>query len=112
MIVRFLLVVEGNSDAALVPHLQVVCVDCGASEAIGIAPDFSRLPRPPARDIRSKLKAALALEPSVNLIFIHRDADARTEDRRRIEIEGAAEDWKTRTAMKHLTCRDPPQWNG
>ena len=90
MKVRFVLVCEGASDAGLVPHLQVLCVHCGASEAIGISPDFMRLPKPPGGALKSRLEAALALEPSAHLAFVHRDADSRDETPRIDEINVAA----------------------
>lgn len=92
MNIRFVLVCEGSSDTGLVGHLQFLCVQCGASEATGTAPDFSMLPRPVARDVRSKVSAALALDPSANLVFVHRDADARSEQRRKREIERGSAD--------------------
>ena len=91
MKVRFALVCEGPSDAGLAAHLQTVCVDCGAEEAVGTVPDFARLPRPPAHDVASRITAALALDPAANLIFVHRDADSRSERARVREIEAAAE---------------------
>lgn len=90
MIVRFALVCEGSSDSALAEHLQLLCVECGASEAVGTAPDFTLLPRPPGHDVRSRITAALALDPSANLVFVHRDADRRSEDRRLAEIRDAS----------------------
>jgi len=89
MNIRFVLVCEGTSDEGLVPHLQFLCVECGASEAIGVAADFSRLPISPGRSLASRLNAAKALEPSANLLFVHRDADSRVETARLSEISQA-----------------------
>jgi hypothetical protein len=91
MNVRFVLVCEGASDSGLAVHLQILCVECGASEAIGTAPDFSLLPNPPGHDVKSRITAALRLDPAANLVFVHRDADGRTERRRLREITGASE---------------------
>jgi hypothetical protein len=91
MKVRFALVCEGPSDAALAAHLQTVCVHCGADEAVGTVPDFGRLPRPPAHDVASRITAALALDPAANLVFVHRDADSRSTRARVREIQIAAE---------------------
>jgi hypothetical protein len=94
MNVRFVLVCEGSSDSGLVAHLQILCVECGAAEAIGTAPDFSRLPHPPGHDVTSRIAAALALDPAANLVFVHRDADDRSESRRLAEIRKATEHFK------------------
>ena len=89
MKVRFVLVCEGSSDAGLVPHLQGLCVKCGASEAIGSWPDMSRLRKPP-KGLRDRLATAIGLEPSVNLVFAHRDADSADESIRIAEIKTSA----------------------
>jgi hypothetical protein len=96
MRVVFVLVCEGTSDAGLVPHLRDLCVRCGATEAIGSAPDMTRLRNPP-EGLRDRLTAALDLEPSANLVFAHRDADEPTEDRRIAEIETASQGLRART---------------
>ena len=67
-----------------------MCVKCGASEATGLAPDMRRLRRPP-KGLANKLSTALLLEPSANLVFAHRDADATDEAPRVDEIKTAAE---------------------
>jgi hypothetical protein len=85
----FLFVGEGPSDAALIPHLEELCILCGAAEAAGVAPDLGSLPQKPSRTVRSKLRAALALEPSANLIFVHRDADSIDPEPRYREISRA-----------------------
>lgn len=86
MKVRFLLVGEGATDLRLVPILRTVCVECGAAEASGIAPDLSRLPTRVGKTVRAQVEAALGLEPDANVVFVHRDADDRSSDRRRAEI--------------------------
>jgi hypothetical protein len=91
MKVHFVLICEGSSDEALIPHLRSLLVDCGAEEATGTAPDWNRLPRRVARDIGSKVRAALRLESQLDLLFIHRDADSPDADLRYREIsEGVA----------------------
>lgn len=88
--VFFLFVGEGPSDAALVPHLQELCILCGADEAVGVAPDLGSLPQPPAsKKVVDKLPAALELEPSADLIFVHRDADSIDPEPRYREISEA-----------------------
>ncbi len=87
--VFFLFVGEGPSDAALVPHLEELCVLCGADEASGVAPDLGSLLEEPARKVRPKLQAAMALEPNADLIFVHRDADSTDPEPRYREISKA-----------------------
>lgn len=87
--IHFLLVAEGSSDDALIPHLETLCIDQGATEVTGTAPDFERLPESIGHTVQAKLAAAIQLEPSANLIFIHRDADTRDPKPRYDEIAGA-----------------------
>lgn len=88
--VRFLFVGEGTTDEELVVHLERCCVLAGADEASGVAPDFSRLPYYVGRTVAAKLEEALQqLEPNVNLVFVHRDADSRDPAPRHDEIRRA-----------------------
>ncbi len=99
MRIHFVLVCEGSSDEALIPHLRALLVDCGATEATGVAPDYSRLPQAISRDLESKIRAALHLEGPADMLFIHRDADSRDPEPRYEEIEkgvtaaGYTEQW-------------------
>ncbi len=88
----FVFVGEGTTDAALVSHLEDLCVLCGAVEATGIAPDLGRLPQKVGREVSAQVKAAVALEPNANLIFAHRDADSVDSALRHQEINEAFED--------------------
>lgn len=85
----FLFVGEGSSDAALVPHLEDLCLLCGADEATGLAPNLESMPRKISRTVREKLHAAMELEPNADLIFVHRDADSTDPDPRYSEIHSA-----------------------
>lgn len=86
MFVHFLFIGEGTSDGGLIPHLESLCIEAGATEAMGVAPDFRRLSKPIGNSVEAKLRAALALEPEANLIFVHRDADGRDGNPRYTEI--------------------------
>lgn len=88
--VSFLLVCEGSSDAALVPHLEELCILCGADEVTGVAPDLALVPEV-GHTVAAKVEVALRLEPGVDLIFVHRDADGLDPRPRRAEIEAALE---------------------
>lgn len=91
MRIRFLLVCEGSSDRGLVPHLEALCVRAGAKEAMGEAPDLSRLPSPPSRASEAKVAEALRHVGDVNLIFIHEDSDGRDVDEMRERIRERVE---------------------
>lgn len=108
MKVRFVLVCEGSSDAGLVPHLQSLCVKCGASEAIGSWPDMSRLRKPP-KGLRDRLSTAIGLEPSVNLVFAHRDADSADESCRIAEIGTSAQGLRVQT-VPVVPIRETEAW--
>ena len=79
MRVRFLLICEGSSDAALVSHIQALLIECGASEADGAA-SFR------GRRVGDKVRLGLQYYGSVNLLFVHRDADRANPDSRYGEI--------------------------
>jgi len=87
MRVHFVLVCEGPSDEALVSHLRELLIECGVTEATGLAPDYSRLPDAVSRDLKSKIKAAILLESEADLLFVHRDADSRRPEPRYDEIK-------------------------
>ena len=85
MTIRFLLICEGSSDAALVSHIQALLIDCGASEADGVASYRGRR-------VSDKVRIGLQYDRSVNLLFVHRDADTMDPDTRYDEIrEGVTE---------------------
>ena len=86
MRVHFLLLSEGSSDEALIPHLRSLLVHCGADEVTGAAPDFRRLPKSASRTIETKVRTALLLEEHVDLLFVHRDADSSDPEPRYVEI--------------------------
>lgn len=90
--VRFLFIGEGTTDDELVVHLERCCVLAGADEAGGVAPDFSRLPHPTGRTVAAKLRSALQLEPNVDVVFVHRDADSRDPAPRHDEIYQAVQE--------------------
>ena len=85
MTIRFLLICEGSSDTALVSHIQALLIDCGASEADGFASYRGRR-------VSDKVRIGLQYDRSVNLLFVHRDADTMDHDTRYDEIrEGVTE---------------------
>jgi hypothetical protein len=90
MRVYFVLIAEGSSDRGMVRHLEALCIEAGADEASGSAPDFSRV-FGVGNSLRDRFRAAIELEPSANLFFLHRDADSRDHKPRHIEIREAIE---------------------
>lgn len=83
---RFLFITEGPSDLMLTGHIESLFIELGADEASAVKMDLSQLPTPPGRTIREKVDAAIALEPNVNYIVIHRDGDSVGVDARELEI--------------------------
>lgn len=91
MTIRFLFVGEGSSDLALVRPLEDLCILMGAAEVRSTAPDFRRRPLQPGHTVSDKLEAALGLDPEVNLVFVHRDADSLARGNRLEEIQQASD---------------------
>lgn len=91
MRIRFALISEGSSDRGLVNHLEALCRRAGATEVEGNAPDLSRLPNPIGKSVVDQLQAMLKLEPGVDLIFIHRDADEPDDAAVRVVIDRGVE---------------------
>jgi hypothetical protein len=106
MQVHFVFIGEGSSDEGMLPHLESLCIDAGATEVTGVAPDFSRLPSSIGRTVEAKLRAALTLEPEANLFFVHRDADARAGAHRYAEVDVAV---KACACDRTLVCVVPVQ---
>ena len=91
MTVRFLLVCEGSSDAALVQHIRRLLVEYGQSDPEGMSWDKGRL-------LTDKIRGGLQYVGDCDLLFVHRDADASEEtpsagpQRRYDEIDQAVSD--------------------
>lgn len=90
MTIHFVFIGEGSSDEGLMPHLANLCIDAGATEVTWAELDFRRLPGSLGHTVEAKINAALVYEPNANLIFVHRDADARCGSDRHREIASAA----------------------
>ena len=89
MQIRFLFVGEGPFDDYLVTHLRRCCILAGADEAEDVTIPIAKLGDRIGRKVTEKLTFALALEPNVNLVFVHRDADAVDPEPRHEEIREA-----------------------
>lgn len=85
---RYTLVTDGSSDAALLPILTWLLIEHGIDIAIQSQwADLGRL-RIPTKGLYHKIELALELYPC-DLLFIHRDAENQSHEQRRQEIAQA-----------------------
>lgn len=85
---RYSLVSDGSSDAALLPILSWLLRQNGVSRAVQPSlADLRRLPKPP-KSLVDKIRIALDLYPC-ELLFVHRDAERQPFQQRKDEIEQA-----------------------
>ena len=91
------LVTEGPSAHALLYPLQDLCLECGATEASGIAPDLRRLRYKVGGRVVDKLQVVLSLVPSVDMIFVHTAMLTRPIPNRAIS--------KSTSLGRYETCR-------
>ena len=91
MTFRFLLVCEGSSDAALIPHIRRLLIRFEQTD-----PEGSYWARP--NPLADKIREGLHHSGGCDLLFVHRDADASQEtrsagpERRYAEIDAAVRD--------------------
>lgn len=82
---RYSLVSDGSSDAALLPILSWLLrenrVNCAIQASLA---DLRRLPNPP-ENLKTKVQLALDLYPC-DLLFVHRDSEKQPVEQRRREI--------------------------
>jgi hypothetical protein len=83
-IVTFALLREGTSDEGLVPHLGELIVRAGAHAVTGS-------PRGYKGTTAERLSQVMAEETSVDIVFVHRDADTRDSTHRRLEVSHAVQ---------------------
>lgn len=85
---RYTLVSDGSSDAALLPILSWLLRENGVERAIQPAlADLRRLPMPP-KSLEQKVRLGLELYPC-DLLFVHRDSERQPLSQRRAEIQHA-----------------------
>ena len=90
---RFLLLCEGTSDRALVPHLRQLLSYCGAVEVVGTAVALANVRDPEdggSSVLERKIRAVLSTESEFDVLFVHRDADAAGHEERSREIAEAS----------------------
>ena len=82
MIVTFLLVCDGPSDAWLGNHIQHILIRYGATEVNGTSSHTGRR-------LTDKIRLGLRQSSDPNLLFVHRDAETAVPDERYSEISSA-----------------------
>ncbi len=82
---HFALIREGTSDEGLIAHIRTLLIRAGISSVVGAA-------RPYKGTTKERIATVLAESSAPDLIFVHRDADARDPSPRHQEISAAAED--------------------
>jgi hypothetical protein len=86
--IRYTLITDGSSDRALMPILNWLLMELGVNIPIQAAwADLARLPHPPKK-LEDRIEKAIALYPC-DLLFIHRDAEKETRQKRVSEIHQA-----------------------
>jgi hypothetical protein len=81
--ITFALIREGTSDNGLVPHIRSLLIEAGATSVMGATRDYTGT-------TLQKLQRVVAEQNSVDIIFVHRDADDRNPESRHLEIMTAA----------------------
>ena len=79
---RFLFVCEGSSDTPLVDHIQRLLIQCGQPDPEGEEWHHGRR-------VADKIRQGLDAADSLDLLFVHRDADNAGAEARYREIEAA-----------------------
>jgi hypothetical protein len=87
---RYTLISDGSSDRAFLPILNWLLIDLGIKSAIqGKWADLRMLPNPP-KSLQEKISVALDLY-LCDLLFIHRDTENESREKRLDEIQEAIE---------------------
>lgn len=109
MVVKFLLISDGSSDAALIPILSYVLKrKFNDLDFIGDRADFFRVPRRP-KTLRQKIQLGKDLyEPDI--IFIHRDCENDSINKRCEEIQEALHDLPLERVIKVIPLRMTEAW--
>jgi len=88
---RYTLISDGSSDTALLPILDWLLIQNGIKYAIqSNRADLGRL-RVPPKTLKEKIRNSVELYPC-ELLFVHRDAERETRERRVAEINNAIQD--------------------
>lgn len=106
-LLRFTLVGEGSSDAALQHPLRWLLAESGITRPFEVTrPDLRLWPRP-LHGLADKIQAAVDLTEPCDLIFVHRDADREPPENRRIEIRHALDENAKEAGSRPFICVVP-----
>ncbi|PHR17740.1 MAG: hypothetical protein COA41_11530 [Sphingopyxis sp.] len=89
MKVSYIFIGEGTSDLRLTEHIESILITEGFEEVSGEAPDMTMLDAKAGNTVKNKLEVIKRFYPSVDIIFVHRDADGAGIEARELEIETA-----------------------
>lgn len=111
--IRFTLVSDGSSDAALIPILTWLLGNHGITEVQPQWADLSRVRLPRHPSLADRLQKALALYPC-DMLFIHRDAEREPRQRRideiRLALSRISPDLRTPTEICVVPVRMTEAW--
>ena len=98
---RYTLLTDGSSDRCLAQIINWVLESCSRRASLDVVGQFADLRelRNPPQELPSKISKAVELFPC-DVLFVHRDAEHNTRDRRVFEIERAAEE--ARASVRYL----------
>ncbi len=105
--IEFTLLSDGSSDAVLIEPLTWLLRQLGCEAANGTWADL-RFLRSPPKELRARIEAALDLYPC-DLLFVHRDAEAKPAEARIAEID-AARDGLPSLAVPVVPVRMQEAW--
>lgn len=89
MTLRGLFLADGPSDLPLAAHLESLCAEHGRE--VEVTPIDPRTLRAPSRTVKDRLRFLLHQDADPDLVFVHRDAEARDPAERIAEVrDGAA----------------------
>jgi hypothetical protein len=109
MVVNYLLISDGSSDAALIPIIQHVLQNTFRNFSfIGERAQLFRLKRPP-KTLSDKIKAGVDLY-NPDIVFIHRDCENDTILKREEEILEAIKDQPDLKVVKIIPLRMTEAW--
>ncbi len=108
---RFALIAEGRTEEALLGHLEVMCLREGAQVVEGFWANELLALHDTGKTVAAQVQVLLRLDPSIDLVFIHRDSDARVDEPRRAEIaEGVAASGHSTVYVPIVPIQETEAW--
>lgn len=90
MTLRAAFIADGSSDLPIAGHLAALCLERGVAAVV--TPVDRSLLGASGSTVKGRLAYLVDQSPGLDLIFVHRDAEAQSTDQRRREIAEAASD--------------------